>query len=88
MNSCYSTWCDIRSDFLTKTGIDVKYSTNTIEWFKNELPFRDPHLLKDDDFASMANIIEIHQEVEFFGIDWNDPTCYAIKILGVKYDWV
>ena len=24
--------------FLTKTGIDVKYSTNTIEWFDNELP--------------------------------------------------
>ncbi len=25
-------------DFLTKTGIDVKYSPNTIEWFENELP--------------------------------------------------
>jgi hypothetical protein len=32
------------ADFLNKTGIDVKYSTNTIEWFKNELPLRDPHL--------------------------------------------
>jgi len=32
------------ADFLTKTGIDVKYSTNTIEWFDNELPLRDPHL--------------------------------------------
>ncbi len=47
------------ADFLTKTGIDVKYSTNTIEWFENEFPLRDPHLLKDEDFASMANIIEI-----------------------------
>ena len=56
------------ADFLTKTGIDVKYSTNTIEWFENELPLRDPHLLKDKDFASMATIIEIQQEVEFFGI--------------------
>lgn len=45
------------ADFLTKTGIDVKYSTNTIEWFENELPLRDPHLLKDEDFKSMANII-------------------------------
>jgi hypothetical protein len=31
------------ADFLTKTGIDVKYSTGAIEWFKNELPIRDPH---------------------------------------------
>jgi hypothetical protein len=76
------------ADLLTKTGIDVKYSTNTIEWFKNELPLRDPHLFKDEDFASMAKIIEIQQEVEFFGIDWYDPTCYAIEILDVKYERV
>ncbi len=25
------------ADFLSKTGIDVKYSTGTIEWFDNEL---------------------------------------------------
>ncbi len=62
------------ADFLTKTAIDVKYRNNTIEWFENELPLRDPHLLKDEDFASMANIIEIQQEVEFFGMDWYNPT--------------
>ena len=76
------------ADFLTKTGIDVKYSTNTIEWFENELPLRDPHLLKDEDFASMATIIEIQQEVEFFGMDWYDPDCYAIEILDAKYEKV
>ena len=76
------------ADFLTKTGIDVKYSTNTIEWFENELPLRDPHLLKDEDFASMATIIEIQQEVEFFGMDWYDQNCYAIKILDAKYESV
>ena len=76
------------ADFLTKTGIDVKYSTNTIEWFENELPLRDPHLLKDKDFASMATIIEIQQEVEFFGMDWYDPNCYAIEILDAKYESV
>jgi hypothetical protein len=26
------------ADFSTKTGIDVKYSTGTIQWFENELP--------------------------------------------------
>ena len=36
----------------------------------------------------MAKIIEIQQEVEFFGIDWYDPTCYAIEILDAKYEGV
>ncbi len=76
------------ADFLTKTGIDVKYSTNTIEWFENELPLRDPHLFKDEDYASMAKITEIQQEVEFFGIEWYDPTCYAIEILDAKHESV
>ncbi len=31
------------ADFLSKTGIDVKYSTGTIEWFDNELPLRDTY---------------------------------------------
>ena len=30
------------TDFLSKTGIDIKYSTGTMKWFKNELPMRDP----------------------------------------------
>jgi hypothetical protein len=74
--------------FLTKTGIDVKYSTGTIEWFKNELPLCDPHDLKDMDFKAMAEIIEIQQEVDFFGMDWYDPTCFAIEILDAKYEKV
>jgi hypothetical protein len=36
----------------------------------------------------MANIIEIQQEVEFFGMDWYDPACYAIEILDAKYEMV
>jgi hypothetical protein len=71
---------------LTKTGIDVKYSTGTIEWFENELPLHDPHDLKDRDFKAMAEIIEIQQEVDFFGVDWYDPTCFAIEILDAKYE--
>ncbi len=47
------------ADFLTKTRIDVKYSTSTIEWFENELPLCDPHDLNDRDFKAMAEIIEI-----------------------------
>jgi hypothetical protein len=76
------------ADFLTKTGLDVKYSTGTIEWFKNEVPLCDPHDLQDRDFKAMSEIIEIQQEVEFFGMDWYDPTCFAIEILDAKYEKV
>ena len=71
---------------MTKCGIDVKYSTGTIQWFENEIPLHNPHLLKDKDYISMAELIEIQQEVEFFGVDWYDPTCYALEILDARYE--
>ncbi len=49
------------ADFLKKTGIDVKYSTGTMEWFDNELPLRNPHLLQDKNFEVMAEIVEVQQ---------------------------
>ncbi len=76
------------ADFLTKTGIDVKCSTGTIEWFDNELPLRNPHLLEAKDFEAMAHMVKIQQEEEFFGMDWYDPTCYAVEILDAKYEKV
>jgi len=76
------------ADFLTKTGIDVRYSTGAMQWFENELPLREPHTLKDKDYVAMAEIIEVQQEVEFFGMGWYDPTCYAIEILNAKYEKV
>ncbi len=49
------------ADFLTKTktGIDVKYSTGTMEWIDNDLPLRNPNLLQDKDFETMAEIVEV-----------------------------
>ncbi len=35
------------ADFLSKKGIDIKYSSGIIEWFDNKLPMRDPHHLDD-----------------------------------------
>jgi hypothetical protein len=58
------------ADFLTKTCIDVNYSTGTIEWFDNELPLRYPHLLESKDFEVLAHIVEIQQAEELFGMDW------------------
>jgi len=28
----------------------------------------------------MAEILEIQQEIELYGINWYDPTCYTIEI--------
>jgi hypothetical protein len=56
------------ADFLSKTGIDVKYSTGTMEWFDNELPLRDTRYLQSKDFLAMAETIEIQLEVESFGM--------------------
>jgi hypothetical protein len=58
---------------LTKTGIDVKYSTGTIVWFNNELPLCNPHLLDSKKFEQMAKIKEVQQEEELFDMDWYDP---------------
>jgi hypothetical protein len=76
------------ADFLTKTGIDVKYNTGTMEWFDNELPLCNPHLLQDKDFEAMAEIVEVQQEEALFGMDWYCPTCYAFEILDAKYEKV
>jgi hypothetical protein len=54
------------ADFLSKTGIDVKYSTGTTEWFDNELPLRDTHYLQRKDFLAMVEIIEIQLEDDFW----------------------
>jgi hypothetical protein len=47
----------------------VKYSTGAIDWFDNELLLLDTRTLQSKDFSAMAEIIEIQQEHEFFGMD-------------------
>ena len=78
----------LHADFLSKTGIDVKYSTGTIELFDNELPLHDTCYLQNKDFLAMAETIEIQLEDDFFGMDWYDPTCYASEILDANYEKV
>ncbi len=83
-----SWWYDmiLGADFLSKTGIDAKYSTETIEWFDNVLPLCDTRYLQSKDFLPMAETIEIQLEDDFFSMDWYDPACYASEILDAKYD--
>ncbi len=74
------------TDFLSKTGIDIKYSSGIMEWFDNELPMRNPHHLDNKEYLAMAEILEVQREVEqLLGVDWYNPTCYASEILDAKY---
>jgi hypothetical protein len=74
------------ADFLSKSGIDIKYSTGIIEWFDNELPMRNPHQLGGNEYLAMVDIFEVQRKAEaIFGMDWYDPTCYASEILDAKY---
>jgi hypothetical protein len=74
------------ADFLSKSGIDIKYSTGIIKWFDNELPMCDPHQLDGNAHLAMADILEVQCEAEeIFGMDWYDPTCCASEILDKKY---
>ncbi len=59
-----------------------------MEWFDNELPLHNPHLLDSKEFEPMAKIIGVKQEQEVFGMDLYDPTCYATEILDAKYEKV
>jgi hypothetical protein len=64
------------ADILSKSGIDINYSTGIIEWFNNELPMHDPHQLDDNKYLAMADILEVQRKAEdIFGRDWYDPTC-------------
>ncbi len=74
------------ADFLSKTGIDIKYSTGIIEWFNNKLPMCNPRQLDDKEYLAMAEILEVQCKAEqLFGMDWYNPTCYAPEILDAKY---
>jgi hypothetical protein len=57
-----------------------------MELFDNELPMRNRHLLQNKEFEAMAEVLEIQQEEELFGMDSYDPTCYAMEILDAKYE--
>jgi hypothetical protein len=58
------------ADFLSKTGIDIKYSSGIIEWFNNELPMSNPCHLDDKEYLTLAEVLKIKCEAEqLFGMD-------------------
>ena len=73
------------SDFLTKTGIDIQYSTRTMEWFENILPMRDPRSIDEEEFWTMADAFNVQLEEDFLGEDWLDSH-FAAPIMDAKYE--
>jgi hypothetical protein len=70
------------ADFLAKSGIDIKYSSGTVEWFDSELPMQDPNCLDNHEYLAMAEALEVHREEEaLFGRDWYDPDCFATTLV-------
>jgi hypothetical protein len=75
------------TDFLSKTGIDIKYSLGIIEWFDNKLPMHNPRHLDDKEYLAMAEVLEVqHKAEQMLGMDWYNPTCYASEILEVNME--
>jgi hypothetical protein len=56
--------------------------------FDNELPLHYTRSIQSKYFSAMAEIMEIQQEHDFFGINWYDPHCHATEILDAKYEKV
>jgi hypothetical protein len=54
------------ADFLSKTGIDVKYSTGIIEWFDN-CHCMTHAIFKAKTFLAMAETIDIQFKDDFLG---------------------
>jgi hypothetical protein len=74
------------ADFLSKTGIDIKYSSGIINRFDDKLPMRNSCHLGDRECLAMAEDLKVQREAkQLFGMNWYNPTCYASEILVAKY---
>ncbi len=77
------------ANFLMKSGINIKYSSGTIEWFDSKLPMQDPNHLDNNDYLAMTESLEMHhKEEQIFGRDWCNKDCHATEILDAKYEKV
>ena len=75
------------SDFLTKFGMDIKYSDGTMHWFENIRPMREPWSLDNKEYVAMADANNIQHEGDLFGEDWLES--YPINtIVDAKYEKV
>ena len=74
----------VGTDFLSKIGISINFSTNNCEWYGNTVPLRDPWSIRDSDFDNLTDSFLIQSEDEFFGDGFDDS--YLTQILDAKYE--
>jgi hypothetical protein len=72
------------TNFLSKTGIKLKYSEGNMEWFDCSTPLCPPGGLDSKEFDTMEDIIHIQVKDKIFGKDWLE--CFATEILDAKYE--
>ena len=70
---------------MTKTGIDPKYSTCTVEWFENSIPMRCSFAMDTAEYIAMLDTIAVQYEDEFIGGHWLD-SFLASPILDANYE--
>ncbi len=73
------------TNFLSKAGIKLNYSTGAMEWFDCSIPLRPPGGLDSKEFDAMEDMFHIQVEDELLGQDWLQS--FATTILDAKYEW-
>ena len=73
------------TNFLSKAGIKLDYSTGNMAWYDNVLPMRPSYGLSSEDFDAMEDQYFVQLEDEILGEDWLE--CFATEILDAKYEW-
>ncbi len=58
------------TNFLSKTGIKLKYSEENMEWFDCSIPLHPPGDLDLKEFDAMEDMFHIQVEDEIFSEDW------------------
>jgi hypothetical protein len=72
------------TNFLSKTGIKLKYSEGNMGWFDCSIPLRPPGGLDLKEFNAMEDMFHIQVKEEIFSEDWLE--CFATEILDAKYE--
>ena len=71
------------NDFLSKAGLDIKYSSKTIEWFGNSIPMRNPRSFSPDDAQMCVLMLSMDVDDDFMSDHFNEDIWdnYATQIL-------
>ncbi|KAL7501932.1 hypothetical protein ACHAXN_000079, partial [Cyclotella atomus] len=76
--------------FLTKAGIDIKFSEKQVEWFGNAIPLRNPSDFAPEDMAVWLNSMQLDVDDDFLSNHFDDEDIYdnyAVgKILDAMYE--